>query len=127
MISDNYRTETAEMLQQLGYEAAFFEDVKEGDDIAVMEKSFKNVDILDDREGEDIITFLNVAKIRRDAVVSGYDDFNTDGDYDDGDVKVAVEEQFTRHTVVRFIGRDPNGIAKPYSYGGSWGIYIKKR
>ena len=126
MISDNYRTETAAMLQELGYEPAFFEDVRAGDDIAIMEKSFKNVDVLEDRQGEDIMTFLNVVRLRRDISVSAYDEVDYDDDYD-VDTKVATETTVTRHVVIRFIGRDSDGIAKPYSYGGSWGIYIKKK
>lgn len=104
MISDNYMPETAKMLHEAGYVAAFMEDVQEGDSIAIMQKNF--------HDGEhDEITFLTAVSVKRDPQV----------DRDESSGRLVQVG-----SLVRFIGKFDNGATIPCSYGGSWGIYIRR-
>jgi len=104
MISDNYLTETATNLHELGYRAAFMEDIFDGANIVIMEKDFS------EGEATDIIQFLKVFNLRKSPQFT----YNERGDSE------------RTGSLISFIGEDDNGITKPFSFGSSWGIYIKK-
>lgn len=101
MISDRFKTETAEMLSGLGYQADFLENVQNGDEIAMMHKEWTGGEELD------LVEFFTVLpEVRRTRLLG------EDGPLDSYSI--------------RLILRMESGATRPYSANGSWGIYIKR-
>lgn len=103
MISDNYSKSTAVMLRELGYVAAFMEDLKDGTRAAIMEHDYS------DEETRDVVTFFTSLRVNKSPQFT----------YDE----LGYAQQ--TGTSVQFIALHEDGTTTPESYGGSWGIYVK--